>query len=61
MRRLLAFFDPLLGGAPFVVERHHRATRETEIRHNEADAREQLVGVVVDFRQIRPVCIRLPA
>jgi hypothetical protein len=50
MRRLLPLFDPLFRGAALVVEPHDGAIGEREIRHDEADAREQLAGVVFDFR-----------
>ena len=49
MGRLLAFLDPLLGGAALVVEAHDRSIREREIRHDEADAGEQLTDVMLDF------------
>src|SRR5262245_3902808 len=49
VRGLFAFLDPLLGRAPLVVEAHHGTTREEEVRHDEADAREQLAGMVLDF------------
>ena len=48
MRRLFAFFDPLPLRAPFVVEPHHGATGQMEIRHDETDARKHLVGMVLD-------------
>lgn len=49
-RRLCAFLDPWLGRAPLVVGPHDGARGEREIRHGEADAREQLADVVLDFR-----------
>ena len=42
MRRLLAFLDPLLGCAPLVIKPHYRPARQTQIRDDEADSREQL-------------------
>ena len=48
--RLLPLLDPLLGGAPLVIKPHDRAIRDLEIGHNEADAREQLARVMLDFR-----------
>ena len=50
VRRLLPLLDPLLGRAPLVVEPRDGATGEREIRHDEADAREQLADVVLDLR-----------
>ena len=50
VRRLLAFLDPLLGRAALVVKPHDGVIGELEIRHDEADAREQLAGVMLDFR-----------
>ena len=47
MRRLLAFPDPLLGRATLVVKPHDGTIRGPEIRHDEADAREQLANVVL--------------
>jgi hypothetical protein len=32
MRRLLAFFDPLLDCAPLIVETHYRPTGHAQIR-----------------------------
>ena len=49
MRRLLTFLDPLLGRAPLVVKPHDGTVGQREIRHDEADAREQLTDVVLDF------------
>ncbi len=54
MRRLLALLDPLLGRAALVVEPHHRPTGELEIRDDESDAREQLAGMVFNFRHDPP-------
>jgi hypothetical protein len=54
MRRLFAFLDPLLrGGAP-IVEPYHCPTGQAQIRHDKADAREQLAGMVFDFRHDPP-------
>ena len=39
----------LLGGAALVVEPHDGAIVDREIRHDEADAREQLADVVLDL------------
>ena len=49
MCRLLAFLDPLLRRASLVVKPHDGTIREREIRHEEADAGEQLADVVLDF------------
>ena len=49
VRGLLAFLDPLLGGPALVVKSHDGAIGEREIRHDKADAREQLADVVLDF------------
>ena len=40
----------MLGRAPLVVEPHDGAIGEWEIRHDEADAREQFADVMLDFR-----------
>jgi hypothetical protein len=50
VRRPLTFLDPLFRGAALVVEPHDRAAGEGKIRDDEADAREQLAGVMLDFR-----------
>ena len=50
VRRLLAFLDPLLRRPALVVKAHDGTIREREIRHDEADAGEQLTDVVLDFR-----------
>ena len=50
MRRLLAFLDPLLRRPAPVVKPHDGTILERKIRQNEADAREQLADVVLDFR-----------
>ena len=49
VRGLLAFLDSLLGRAALVVKPHDRSIRDLEIRHDEADAREQLTHVMLDF------------
>ena len=54
MRGLLAFLDPLLRRPALVVEPHDGAIGELEIRHDEADAREQLADMVLDFRDDPP-------
>lgn len=51
MRRLLSLFDPLFRGAALVVKPHDGAIGEREIRDDEADAREQLAGVVLGVRE----------
>ena len=50
MRRLLAFLDLLLRRPALVVKPHDGTILERKIRQNEADAREQLADVVLDFR-----------
>jgi len=47
---LLALLDPLLRCTPFVVEPHDHPARQVQIRDNKADLREQLPGMVLDFR-----------
>jgi len=42
--------DPRLRGAAPIVEPHHGATGQAQIRHDEADTREQLARMVFDFR-----------
>jgi hypothetical protein len=54
VRRLLAFLDPLLRRPALVVEPHDGAIGELEIRHDEADAREQLAVMMLDFRDYPP-------
>ena len=49
MRRLLAFLDPFLGGPALVVDPDDGTILDREIRHDEADAREQLTDVVLGF------------
>jgi hypothetical protein len=61
MRRLLSLFDPLLLGTALVVEPHDGAIGERQIRHDEADAREQLADVVFDFRYDRLCVVQLSA
>src|SRR5664280_1665662 len=56
---LLAFFDPLLGCAPFVVESHYRSARCLQIGHDESDSGEQLPEMELHFRHHTPR--RLPA
>ena len=34
LHRLLAFFDPLLRRAPFIVEPHHRPAGQAQVRDN---------------------------
>src|ERR1700676_4822363 len=41
VRRLLPLLDPLLGGAPLVIEPYDGTIGQREIRHDEADGREQ--------------------
>ena len=50
MRRLLAFLDPWLRRPALVVKPHDGTILERKIRQNEADAREPLADVVLDFR-----------
>ena len=47
---LLAFLDPLLGGAALVGEANDRSAGKRQVRHHEPDAREQLASMVLDFR-----------
>ena len=61
MRGLFALLDPLLGRAALVVEAHDGPIGEREIRHDEADAREQLAGVVLDFATTRRAVVQLSA
>jgi hypothetical protein len=58
---LLAFLYLLPCRAAFVVKPHDGATQEREIRHDEADAREQLGGVVLDFATTRLGVVQLSA
>jgi hypothetical protein len=44
-----------------MVEPHDGAIEEQEIRHDEADAREQLADVVLDFATIRLAVAQLSA
>jgi hypothetical protein len=60
MRRLLSL-NPLLLGTALVVEPHDGAIGERQIRHDEADAREQLADVVFDFRYDRLCVVQLSA
>ena len=46
MRRLLAFFDPLLRRAALVVEPHYRPTRQRHAGHDKSDAREEFALVM---------------
>ncbi len=50
MRRLLAFLDPLLGRAPFIVEAHDRPARQAQICDDEADSREQFPEAELHLR-----------
>ena len=52
MRRLLAFLDPLLGRAPFVVEPHDGTAGQVQIRDDKADPRKQLSDVELQPRVI---------
>jgi L-alanine-DL-glutamate epimerase-like enolase superfamily enzyme len=45
---LLALLDPLLGGAPLVIEPHHRPAVGLQIGRDEADARKQFPKVELD-------------
>ena len=49
MRGLLAFLDPLLRRPARIVKPHDGTILAREIRDDEADAREQLADVVLDF------------
>jgi hypothetical protein len=46
----LPAMNPLLRRDPLVIEPYNGAIRELEIRHDEADARNQLAGMVLDLR-----------
>ena len=49
VRGLLAFLDSLLRRAALIVETHHQPARQRHVRHDEADAREQLARVILDL------------
>jgi hypothetical protein len=51
VRCLLAFLDPLLGGAALLVKPHDSTIGELEIRDDEPDAREMLADVKTLTRQ----------
>jgi len=48
--RCLAFFDPLLGRAALVVERHDALSWPHQVDYNEPDARIKLTWIPLDFR-----------
>src|SRR5262249_10741337 len=50
LHRVLPLLDVLLGRATSVVEGDHLPGWATQVRHDEADARVQLTGVPLDFR-----------
>src|ERR1700674_1219995 len=54
MRRLLAFFDPLLGRAPPIIETHYRPAGQAQVRDDKADSREQLPEVELHLRHYSP-------
>src|SRR5260370_35358701 len=57
MRRLVAFFDRLLGRAPLIVEPHYRPVGQAQIRDDEADSREQFPEVELHLRYYSPCCL----
>src|SRR4029453_13714339 len=48
--RVLALLDPLFGRPAPVVEGDDLPGRSTQVRHDEADARQQLAGMPFDLR-----------
>src|SRR5271165_3764360 len=54
---LLAFFDPLLSRAPFVVETHHAPAGCLQVGHDESDSGEQLPEVELHFRHYSTRCL----
>src|ERR1700681_1752705 len=57
MRRLLTFFDPLLGRAPLVIEPYHRPTGQAQVRDDEANSRKQLTDVELHLRHYSSCCL----
>ena len=56
VRRLLAFFDPLLRRAALVeLEPDDRTARQGHVRHDEADAGEQFTAVVLSVLGHDPI------
>src|SRR5713226_4408768 len=54
MRRLLAFFDPLLGRAPLIIETHYRPAGQAQVRDDKANSRKQLSEVELHLRHHPP-------
>src|ERR1700674_921552 len=54
MRCLLAFFDPLLGRAPLIIERHYRPAGQAQVCDDKADSRKQLPEVELHLRYYSP-------
>src|SRR2546426_4974814 len=54
MRRLLAFFDPLLGRAPLVIETHYRPAGQAQVCDDKADSRKQFPEVELHLRYYSP-------
>src|ERR1039458_9262107 len=52
--RLLPLFEPLLGGAALVVEVDDLPVRELCVGHDEAQPREQLPGMMLNFCHYPP-------